>query len=136
MRHSTITLTMDTYGHLLPDQHAKAVGGMASMMSTNAPLAATGTAGATAVATAVGMRKSPRDGANGCDAVRNEGDKAETDEERKPLRIADVYDSVRDDAISRGRTRTGTGITPQGILSPQCLPFHHAAQHLQNTPSI
>jgi hypothetical protein len=25
-----------------------------------------------------------------------------------------------------GRTRTGTGITTQGILSPSCLPFHHS----------
>ena len=30
----------------------------------------------------------------------------------------------------RGRTRTGTRVTPQGILSPQCLPFHHAAEML------
>ena len=28
MRHSTITLTLDTYGHLLPDQHADAIGGI------------------------------------------------------------------------------------------------------------
>src|SRR4029077_9788637 len=32
MRHSTITLTMDTYGHLLPDQHADALGGMVNML--------------------------------------------------------------------------------------------------------
>jgi integrase len=38
MRHSTITLTMDTYGHLLPDQHADAVGGMASMMTSDVPV--------------------------------------------------------------------------------------------------
>ena len=30
LRHSRITLTMDTYGHLLPDQHAEAVSGMAT----------------------------------------------------------------------------------------------------------
>ena len=45
MRHSTITLTMDTYGHLLPDQHADAVGGMMKMLAEDMPLAATGTAG-------------------------------------------------------------------------------------------
>ena len=38
MRHSSITLTMDTYGHLLPDQHAEAVGGMAKMMAGPLPL--------------------------------------------------------------------------------------------------
>ena len=43
MRHSTITTTMDTYGHLLPDQHANAIGGMMSMFAA-APLAETGTA--------------------------------------------------------------------------------------------
>jgi hypothetical protein len=26
---------------------------------------------------------------------------------------------------AEGRTRTGTGVTAQGILSPLCLPFHH-----------
>jgi hypothetical protein len=26
---------------------------------------------------------------------------------------------------AEGRTRTGTGVTPQRILSPLCLPFHH-----------
>src|SRR5207302_7266027 len=28
---------------------------------------------------------------------------------------------------SRGGIRTPTGLKPQGILSPLCLPFHHAA---------
>jgi hypothetical protein len=55
LRHSTITLTMDTYGHLLPDQHAEAVGGMASMMTPKTSLKATGTTGS---ATAVGVQKS------------------------------------------------------------------------------
>src|SRR5262249_702818 len=44
MRHSTIVLTMDTYGHLLPDQHAAAVGGVARMLAGTMPLASTGTA--------------------------------------------------------------------------------------------
>jgi hypothetical protein len=29
----------------------------------------------------------------------------------------------------RGGTRTHTPLTEQGILSPLCLPFHHAANH-------
>src|SRR5205085_4053080 len=32
MRHSTITLTMDTYGHLLPGEEAATVAGLAAMM--------------------------------------------------------------------------------------------------------
>jgi integrase len=31
MRHSTIKLTMDTYGHMLPDAHAKAVDAMGDL---------------------------------------------------------------------------------------------------------
>ena len=72
MRHSSITLTMDTYGHLLPDQHADAIGGM--VMSAKMPLAATGTVGnATAVQTAVGMQKD----AKPCEAVRADDENAE-----------------------------------------------------------
>jgi len=76
MRHSTITLTMDTYGHLLPDQHAEAVGGMSAMMTGETALAATGTGGrrenfTTAVDTAVGMP----DSAKQCDErVADEGE--------------------------------------------------------------
>ncbi len=70
MRHSSITLTMDTYGHLLPDQHADAIGGMINMVAERTPLAATGTAGkptdAPAVGTAVGMPN----GAIVCESVR------------------------------------------------------------------
>lgn len=127
MRHCSITLTMDTYGHLLPDQHADAVGGMASMMTTKAPLAATGTAGATAVGAAVAMRKDTPDDASGCDAMRHDGDCVAQGDERKPLRIADVCETMRENATGRGGIRTHTPLTREGILSPQCLPFHHAA---------
>lgn len=34
MRHSTITLTMDTYGHLFPGQEAAAIASMAELLST------------------------------------------------------------------------------------------------------
>ncbi len=96
MRHSTIVLTMDTYGHLLPDQHAEAVGGMAKMMAGPLPLAATGTAGQSpAVQSAVGMRKEPPSSANECDTMRDEDDKLAQGEERKPLRIADICGTVQ-----------------------------------------
>jgi hypothetical protein len=85
MRHSTITLTMDTYGHLLPDQHAEAVGGMASMMGAEMPLAATGTVGnASAVDTAVGMPNN----AKPCGTVRTGDDKADVWETLEFLLIA------------------------------------------------
>jgi len=44
MRHSTITLTMDTYGHLFPDQESEAIDRLGDLMTTPAaPVAATGT---------------------------------------------------------------------------------------------
>jgi hypothetical protein len=45
-----------------------------------------------------------------------------------PLESAECRSAFLSRRISRGRIRTGTGVTPQGILSPQCLPFHHAAR--------
>ena len=73
MRHSTITLTMDTYGHLLPDQHADAIGGMVNMTICENSLAPTGTAGVEgAVQGAVGVRK----GAKVSGPVRDMGETA------------------------------------------------------------
>jgi hypothetical protein len=62
MRHSNVSLSLDAYGHLLPDQHADAIGGMAAMMNSAFPLAATGTepSAAPAVGTAVGTRNRPK----------------------------------------------------------------------------
>jgi hypothetical protein len=44
MRHCSITLTMDTYGHLLPEQQAEAIANLPAMFGDNWPLSATGTA--------------------------------------------------------------------------------------------
>jgi integrase len=126
MRHSTITLTMDTYGHLLPDQHADAIGGMSSMLASTAPEAATGTAGKPPpVQRTAGMRKETPDRANVCDTVRNEGERVEKDEERNPLRIADVCEPVQADAPENENCR-GRESNPYAfrhrILSPAWLP--------------
>jgi hypothetical protein len=59
MRHSTITLAMDTYGHLFPGQEAGAVAQMRQMLIDDTPeeLRATGTDdGDAASGAAVGMR--------------------------------------------------------------------------------
>ena len=37
MRHSTITLTMDTYGHLFPGQEAEAVGKLGLLLGRPTP---------------------------------------------------------------------------------------------------
>jgi integrase len=98
MRHSCITLTMDTYGHLLPDQHADAIGGMASMMAPTMPLAATGSVNATAVGAAAAKRKDATVSAKECASLRTaSADEAERTE-HKPLQIAELCESVREDA--------------------------------------
>jgi hypothetical protein len=65
------------------------------------------------------MRKDALQGASRCDPVRNDGAGVAQGEERKPLRIAAVCETVEENTTGRGRTRTGTNLTVQGILSPQ-----------------
>ena len=96
MRHSTITLTMDTYGHLLPEQHADAVDELVSIMTAKTPLAATGTADATAVGAAVGMRKERMDSAKECVSVRNDTDTVIQGENPNSLRIADLCEAMQE----------------------------------------
>ena len=67
-------------------------------------------------------------GANECDALRNQGSDGGFGSDRKSLRIANVCEAVPDDATGRGGIRTHTPVAREGILSPQCLPFHHAAR--------
>ena len=62
MRHSSITLTMDTYGHLFPGQEAEAVGKLPKMLAAPAePRAqkATGTMDATAEGAADAQQRAP-----------------------------------------------------------------------------
>ncbi len=80
MRHSVITLTMDTYGHLFPGQEADAVARMRDILTApTEALRATGTddvavkapSGERACA-AVGTRNGAKQ-KSGCEAVRNVG---------------------------------------------------------------
>ena len=109
MRHSTITLTMDTYGHLLPDEHAEAVGGMMNMLTGKTPLAATGTVGkASAVHTATAKQNE----ATQCESVRGNGDNADMPQTLE-------FPGKREDnkaGISNGPGRIRT--CNQGIMSP------------------
>jgi len=109
MRHSCITLTMDTYGHLLPDQHAEAIGAMVTMLSEKTPLAATGTAGeAPAVRSAVGAQNS----ANECDGMRAVDENAE---------VPKTLEFPRKSASEQAKIRSGPGrirTCNQGIMSP------------------
>ena len=108
MRHSSITLTMDTYGHLFPGQKADAVVQMGGLLpSTSEPMQATGTNDAVAsfelpVDYSSAQRQAQRAGREsvreGRDPVRTEKDSAAQEESPKPLQIADLGDGVRADA--------------------------------------
>jgi len=115
MRHSTITLTMDTYGHLFPGREADAVARVRDMMARpTEALEATGTddvavsndnqGAANAQHTA---RESGRNGATGCDGPHKVATQGRPS---NPLRVADLGDDVRPGATESesapSRTRT------------------------------
>jgi len=139
MRHGSIGLTMDTYGHLFPGQEADAVGRLHEIMGDKPhALQATGTHGTTAEnAQRVAQRtcsETPRSDAMECeDSEAGMVASVIAADLPKALRIARLDETLRDDAtsdvIGRDGTRTHTPVTRQGILSPQCLPFHHAAHY-------
>ncbi|MCH8880534.1 MAG: tyrosine-type recombinase/integrase [Planctomycetes bacterium] len=99
MRHSTIVLTMDTYGHLLPGQEADTVARFADYMGDDAEaLRATGTADVDADPQQYPRQlgcDSQRDGARGCDDT---DDPRHTGGERKSLRVANLCDATRSHA--------------------------------------
>ena len=116
MRHSTITLTMDTYGHLFPGQEADAVARMRDVFAVDLPEAerATGTDHATADATRGAQRLAQRAARSSVQspATPCDQDKTATAQKNapKPLQLADLGDGVRDGASHRqsapSRTRT------------------------------
>jgi integrase len=96
MRHSSITLTMDTYGHVLPQQHADAIATMPAMFSSVPDvIAATGTTGG---AVTVQGTTSTRNGAKPCGSLRDAEEERERDASCIPLRIADLDDQQQEDA--------------------------------------
>ncbi len=103
MRHSAITLTMDTYGHLFPGQEAKTVARFGDLMGDGPEaLQATGTADATASARYRHQPKSQqsecfsqRAGASQCDKSDNTPSPPSA---RNPLETAGISDTVRRDA--------------------------------------
>jgi len=101
LRHSTITLTMDTYGHLFPGQEAEAVARMREMLiSQPATLRATGTDHGAEKAPAGAQRVAQQ---SESDVVRNRNQDAKSCNQpvvRTPLRIANLDDDMRHDATS------------------------------------
>ncbi len=115
MRHSTITLTMDTYGHLFPGQEADAIGRLQSMLTKPTPtpaLQATGTEdfqpesaqhSAQQLAQHSGRETVPDD----ANVRREKKLKPAQEKTPKSLKIADLGEVVQGNARSSGGgTRT------------------------------
>jgi len=128
MRHSTIVLTMDTYGHLFPGQEADAVAQMRHFLIADQPeaLRATGTDDAAAkapnqraaYAQQLG-RETQQSGATSCD--KGTTVVAQT-ESPKPLRVADLGDGVRVDAKGNESTPSRIRTCDLRIRSPRVTP--------------
>jgi hypothetical protein len=115
-------------GQLLPDEHANAIGVMANLFREKSALAATGTGETTpAMQSAVRMRKDVPDRASPCDAVRDETENERSQPERKPLRIADLCETVQEDATKSLSEGGGTRTHDQRIKSPLLYQLSYAS---------
>ena len=133
-RHSTVQLTLGRYAHASLLDLASAVESLPPILPAGAQaerqaLRATGTEGAPGnVQNTLGLNLCLRQ-----DVLGDSERQAETEAEASDISLSthETLENMRFSRVSasgRGRTRTGTRVAPQGILSPQCLPFHHAAQ--------
>ena len=144
MRHQTITLTMDTYGHLFPGQESDAVGRMRQMFPQVLPEAfkATGTDNAQAPgivqrARSATARDTEQWTATQCEATRSGGpDHYVKPASPKPMAHANLGEKVRPAATpcdsGRGGARTLTPVTRYGILSPVRLPIPPLGQEVKD----
>ena len=114
MRHSSITLTMDTYGHLFPGEEAEATAAFDKLMpAPTSPQQATGTAGQIAerACSSTGSNR----GANQRETMRADAlvdpPASGAASDKKPLKNAGKCEEVRRDAGGDGkatdRNRTG-----------------------------
>ena len=128
MRHQSITLTMDTYGHLFPGQEAEALRRMRQMLLDPPEiLRATGTSDQATEAPHSAQRlaqqttrETLRSAASRC---QRENDGSAQKKTSKPLRVADLDDSVRRNASpctsSGGGTRSTSRFQGKNLRSCQ-----------------
>ena len=139
MRHSVITLTMDTYGHLFPGQDASAVASLPDIVGRDIASPdgqrATGTDGSGSKMPANRQqysRETMQDVAGICEQ-KESGESGDDAQDATPnvLPYRELCGNLREDAdrydSSRSGTRTRTSLTGQRILSPLRLPFRHPA---------
>jgi len=126
MRHQSITLTMDTYGHLFPGQEADAVCRLFQLLtdhpSESATLRATGTENHAPDAQEHVQRQAQRagremrqSGATGCD---RESECNPQGQMPKSLRIAGLDDEMRSGATNRESSGGGTRTPDTRIMIP------------------
>ena len=127
MRHGSITLTMDTYGHLFPGQEADAIAKVQDLIT--APLEALRATGTDDVGTggeAEAQRQaqhsgrgSRRHGASECDEkTATQDDNSPGDGNRNALQVAKIGDDVRGDATTNVNGRGGDS-NPHGGYPPE-----------------
>ena len=112
MRHSSITLTMDTYGHLIPSQEADTIAELPGMMGGDDRQAqrATGTMDITNQIPPKTPTQRARNGASGRDTVRREKRECHGMAHHETLQNTGESDTARSGAkqntTATGRTRT------------------------------
>jgi len=122
MRHSTITLTMDTYGHLFPGQEAETVARLPDMLG-DAPgsLRATGTADAAGGKSAAHAQRAVRQTTRtGASRREQDGPAFWPGTSPKPLHGAEIRNAPRSDARRCDNAPPGTR-TPDPLIKSQLL---------------
>jgi integrase len=143
MRHSTITLTMDTYGHLFPGQEAETIAKVPEMLGHGPDEArATGTDHAIFTADSAQHwaqqlgRESTRNDATLCEEVDEEHEKRK---DRNLLEIATFDDSVQNNTKRRARDSNPQPLAGHLIsnrkhcfskLSPSLKLWFHKSRHV------
>ena len=124
MRHSSIVLTMDTYGHLFPGQEAETVARFSDLLGNDQPhvLRATGTTDATADQAAERCAQRCEFGAAPCvaGATRCDDDQPTdaSDESCNSLPFAELGGIVRPGASENESGTAGIRTQNQRIMSP------------------
>ncbi len=118
MRHSAITLTMDTYGHLFPGQAAEAVTRLQTMLSPASQRTAQATGTDDLRAQRLAQRAEREQGQNGASQCESEAGPRPQRKMPKSLQVMDLGDVVRGDALGNASSGRGTRTPDTRIMIP------------------